>query len=340
MNQTEKSNTRDAGQLRAILEHAHMPSLLNAMVHLTGDIECIRGDFRSTKAMLGGAQLTASESEKSKLLDTACELLLRWQTESWEVAPVTRDAVREMMNFVTGEIIPDQYTNYALYELSLTDEDRPKMNETDSTDNFHVSVIGAGMSGLLAAIRLQEAGIPFTVFEKNSDVGGTWFENRYPGCRVDSPNHVYSYSFAPHDWPQHFSNQKTLLSYFDEIAEQFNLKRHIRFDSEVKEMRYNTTDNKWEVTVVSDGSTETHISNSVITAVGQLNRPKKPEIEGASTFAGPSFHSAEWDHSVDLRGKKGLHHWHRCLGIPVHAGSCKRSQSHDGVPTNATVGFD
>src|SRR5690606_18249439 len=92
---------------------------------------------------------------------------------------------------------------------------------------FPVAVIGAGMSGILAAIRLEEAGIPHVVFEKNTGVGGTWFENTYPGCRVDSPNHTYSYSFAPKDWPQHFSAQEVLHQYFDATATVHDVKARV-----------------------------------------------------------------------------------------------------------------
>ena len=100
------------------------------------------------------------------------------------------------------------------------------------------SIIGAGMSGLLAAHRLQQAGVPFVILEKNDDVGGTWFENTYPGCRVDNPNHNYSYSFAQrHDWPFHFSTQDVLLDYFRRCADAFGLREHIRFATEVRRGR-------------------------------------------------------------------------------------------------------
>ena len=94
-------------------------------------------------------------------------------------------------------------------------------------------VIGAGMSGLLAAHRLQQAGVDYLVVEKNADVGGTWLENRYPGCRVDVPNHLYSYSFAQRDdWPQHFSTQEVLLDYFRRCADDLDLRDHIRFETD------------------------------------------------------------------------------------------------------------
>ena len=123
-------------------------------------------------------------------------------------------------------------------ELAYRGEDRraPGWHKDDVAPDvdFRVVIIGAGMSGLLAAHRLQQAGVPFVILEKNDDVGGTWLENTYPGCRVDNPNHNYSYSFAQrHDWPLHFSTQDVLLDYFRRCADVFGLREHIRFATEV-----------------------------------------------------------------------------------------------------------
>ena len=111
------------------------------------------------------------------------------------------------------------------------------------------------MSGLLVAHRLQQAGIPFVILEKNADVGGTWYENSYPGCRVDNPNHNYSYSFAQrHDWPLHFSTQDVLLDYFRRCADAFGLREHIRFNTEVVSATWSENDLTWTVRVrPSDG---------------------------------------------------------------------------------------
>src|SRR5207237_10464363 len=136
--------------------------------------------------------------------------------------------------------------------------------------DFRVVIIGAGMSGLLAAHRLKDAGVEFVVLEKDDDVGGTWLENTYPGCRVDNPNHNYSYSFAQrHDWPYHFSTQDVLHDYFARCAETFDLRRHIRFGTEVIEAAWSDADNNWSVRVrTNTGEEETLTANAVISAVG------------------------------------------------------------------------
>ena len=143
-----------------------------------------------------------------------------------------------MMEFALGEPFSDGYFSLLLEELALPGEDLRapswRKDDIDPGRPFRVAVVGAGMSGLAAAHRLRQAGISVVIFEKNDDVGGTWLENRYPGCRVDVPNHLYSYSFAQRDdWPQQFSSQDVLLDYFRRCTDDLELRSHIRFGTEV-----------------------------------------------------------------------------------------------------------
>jgi 4-hydroxyacetophenone monooxygenase len=144
------------------------------------------------------------------------------------------------------------------------------------------------------------------VLDKNPDVGGTWFENTYPGCRVDIPNHYYSYSFAQRDdWPQFYSPQAELHRYFRECVDEFGIRETIRFGTEVTSIEFDDERATWTLCLAGPGGQEsTFEANAVISAVGQLNRPQLPSIEGRESFAGPAFHSARWDHDVDLAGKR------------------------------------
>ncbi|MEY3148502.1 MAG: hypothetical protein RL688_1721 [Actinomycetota bacterium] len=176
----------------------------------------------------------------------------------------------------------------------------------DSEREFNAIVIGAGMSGIAAAHRLRQAGISVTVLEKNEDVGGTWLENKYPGCRVDIQNHMYSYSFAQrHDWPYFFSPQQVLHQYFRDCAEQFDLLPIIKFNTEVESAVWEELSQQWVVTSIDDaGRRQISRANILVSAVGQLNRPNYPDIAGRESFAGDTFHSAQWDQSVDLSGRR------------------------------------
>ena len=171
---------------------------------------------------------------------------------------------------------------------------------------FRCAVIGAGASGLAAAHRLRQAGVAVTVFEKNADVGGTWLENVYPGCRVDVPNQLYSFSFAQtNDWASRFSAQPDLLAYLQATAKDLGLAECIRLASEVTEARFDDEGSTWTLTVRNgDGTELTEEFDGIVCAVGQLNRPSFPAIEGRERFSGPSFHSAAWDDTVELAGRR------------------------------------
>src|ERR1700750_1114082 len=128
---------------------------------------------------------------------------------------------------------------------------------------------------MLAAIQRAEAGIDHVVLEKNADVGGTWLENAYPGAGVDTPSHLYSYSFAPRRWSTHFGKRDEVLDYLRDVADGYDLRSVIRFDTEVAAAEYDEQRRRWTVTTTVGERLE---ADAVITAVGQLNRPKLPAV--------------------------------------------------------------
>jgi 4-hydroxyacetophenone monooxygenase len=143
------------------------------------------------------------------------------------------------------------------------------------------------------------------VIEKNAEVGGTWLENRYPGCGVDTPSYLYSFSFYPRQWSGHFGKRKELASYVQDMARDFDLLSSIRFGTEVVSAEYDEAAQRWRVvTVDAQGNREEIVANAVITAVGQLNRPSIPDLPGMDTFRGRLFHSARWPEDLDITGKK------------------------------------
>jgi len=302
--------TDDDGAIAAALQHAHVPSLLAALVHLTGDRTLIRGSIRPAAEFFGDPQGGITPPQQAEVRAMALDALRAYRDAGCPrpLAPPD-DAVREIVNFMVADTLPEPYTEFLRSELALRGEDpygQPAIERTPAAARagFRVLVIGAGMSGILAAIRLREAGIPCVVVEKNADVGGTWFENTYPGCRVDSPNHTYSYSFEPNDWPQHFSDQQTLLGYFRRVADQYGVRPLVRFNTEVEAAVFDEAAGCWRVTVRSGTATEVLTANAVIAATGQLNRPRWPDIPGREQFRGISFHSAQWQHGHDLAGKR------------------------------------
>jgi 4-hydroxyacetophenone monooxygenase len=299
----------DGVDLDAVLGEAHIPSLMVALVHLTGNTDHLTEARRPVYEVLGDGQGGLKPEDVQAIRDLAKQALGDLAAGKPLPPSPTPAQVRFMMDYVAGAEIPERYAPFLTEALSLdgVDPDRPTWNadEKQAAAGLKVIVIGAGMSGLLTGIRLQQAGIGFTILDKNPDVGGTWLENSYPGCRVDTPNHLYSLSFEPnHDWPQRYSTQDVLLRYFQRLADKYGLREHIRFGTRVEAAVFDEASATWSVKVEGPDGPETLTANAVISAVGQLNQPNFPEIPGRELFAGPSFHSARWDHAVDLKGKR------------------------------------
>jgi cation diffusion facilitator CzcD-associated flavoprotein CzcO len=170
-----------------------------------------------------------------------------------------------------------------------------------------VVIVGAGLSGLGMAMQLLRSGVTdFTVVERSDGVGGTWHDNTYPGAACDVPSHLYSFSFAPKcDWTRKFAGQPEILAYAEECVERFGLAPHLRLGTTVEEAVLDEPSGRWRVTVTGpDGTTEELGADALVLACGQLNRPWTPDLPGLAGFAGPAFHSARWDHHVELAGKR------------------------------------
>jgi 4-hydroxyacetophenone monooxygenase len=301
----------DLGSLDQALLSAHQPALAAALVQITGDTHWLRDAWKPAYVPLSRGDTGVPEAEQETFRAEARAALIGWFAGDRAIAlpNPSGDLLQKMMSFVAGADIPEGYGAFLTDELALSGSTKDPHWETPklkaAARRMHVLVVGAGMSGLLTGIRLAQAGIDFEIVEKNADVGGTWLENTYPGCRVDSSNHIYSYSFEPnHGWPQHFSTQPVLLDYFRGVADRHDLRKFIRFGTEVEEMLWDEHRAVWKVTLKTPAGTEKVEANAVITAVGQLNRPRLPDIKGRDRFAGPAFHSAQWRHDIDLTGKR------------------------------------
>ncbi|PID55207.1 MAG: monooxygenase [Gammaproteobacteria bacterium] len=171
----------------------------------------------------------------------------------------------------------------------------------DRQRNPTVVVIGAGMTGILLAIKLKEAGISDVhIFEKSHKVGGTWRENTYPGVACDVPAPMYTYSFEPNpNWSHLFAHGDEIQQYFEGVADKYGVTERVNFNESVTSCVYDNA--KWTVT---SSKGKTLVADFVINSTGILHHPKMPDIEGIATFRGSLFHTAQWDHSVELAGQR------------------------------------
>ncbi|KAL4816188.1 hypothetical protein BDW67DRAFT_185013 [Aspergillus spinulosporus] len=181
------------------------------------------------------------------------------------------------------------------------------MTDTQPSNRLRVTIIGAGVSGILMGVKILQQKhlsrhVDFHIYEKSPEVGGTWFENRYPGCACDVPSHLYQYSFAPNtDWSRFYATSSEIQSYLKAVVQRYNLNPHISLNSRVEHALWDQERGIWRVDIANHGTIETQI---LINAGGILNNPQIPSIPGLDTFRGPILHTAAWDHTVDIAGKR------------------------------------
>lgn len=255
-------------------------------------------------------QSLTDPSDVALLQSKAAEFLKSYRDHgAGELSVGPADRLHRSLNLAAGLEIPDSELELWLEQLALDPWARglgwQQKPSPERLNDFSVAVIGAGMGGLNAAVLLKQAGVPCVVIEKNSGVGGTWYENRYPGARVDSPSRCYTHIYGvDFEYPNPFCEQSENERYFNWVTDSFGIRENIEFDTEVKSVVWDDAAGLWEIKAVGpDGPREWH-ANAVISAVGFLSRPNLPDIEGMDEFAGPAFHTARWPADLNLAGKR------------------------------------
>ena len=298
----------DTQRIERLLEAADLPSLLTALAHATGDPGLVPGDLWLNPDLALQPDGGWDEQQMERARGLASSGLQHLMSSRAGADGPADGLVPSLIDWLTGTDLDDGYRRMLAEELAVTGDLRvPEPISGDGwppTDaDFPVAVIGAGMSGILAAHRLKQAGIDCVVLDKNGDVGGTWLENTYPGCRVDVFNHVYSYAGEQRpDWPEYHSSQPVLLDYFRDCARRWGIRDRIRFGVRVESLAWDDNRRHWLIRLETSSGTEEITAGAVVSAVGQLNRPLMPDIEGVDSFAGERFHSSAWRHDIDWEG--------------------------------------
>ena len=278
------------------------------LAQITGDDHWLQEPFlprRDTNLFhdeTGGLPTEIQDEVRSSARQVLQEL-----SDNSRQVPLEVDVERftRMMRVCVAEDVAPEYAPMLLEELGFVNRDVRWATPPVLPTGFKILIIGAGFAGICAAIKLQALGIPYVVVEKNSDIGGTWFDNNYPDAGVDTPNHFYSYSFAPNTkWKHYFSKRADIWQYARDVAEKFDVVSSIQFSTEVHALQWNMKSQAWTATIANDSHSRTEEFSAVITAVGQLNRPNLAPAIGIEHFNGTWFHSAHWNHNADLRGKR------------------------------------
>ncbi|MCL2582199.1 MAG: NAD(P)/FAD-dependent oxidoreductase [Streptosporangiales bacterium] len=297
-------------QLRDAAAHADPMALRGLLYQLTGDEEAAATRVTGQSGI--DASRPASEEDIALLRAKAFAFLKNLRDSGGTpgaggIGPLDRLprslALAAGVPEVPAEDLPLWLEEFALdpYARGL-DWNGPRPGRADG---FGVIVIGAGMGGLNAAVQLKHAGIAFTVLEKNAGVGGTWFENRYPGARVDSASRAYAHIFGvDFVFSGPYCAREENQRYFDWIADSFGIRNSIVFGTEVVSLTWDENGSAWEILAKGPEGQRTWRANAVISAVGLLSRPNVPALPGAGDFRGPAFHSARWPDGLGHEGKR------------------------------------
>jgi len=302
----------DQAALRAALQQADIRVLLMSLVHITGETEWldrvepfIQAQFMGGAKNPQGTGASIPDELKQQIRERMLEVIL---ANPHPADPPTPQQMQRMMSICVGEPVGDEFLPLVLEQSGFTGLQGVDLSARAKPPvGFKVLVIGAGMAGICAGIRLGEAGYDYEVIERNEEVGGTWWENTYPGVAVDTPSHFYSYSFElSNEWPHFFSRGEKVENYLQHCADKFGVRKRTRFNTEATDFIWDEARQQWRITLRDrhTGAGTIREVDAVISAVGALNRPAYPKIPGLDTFAGPMVHTARWDHSLDVRGKR------------------------------------
>ncbi|MGD9958352.1 FAD-dependent oxidoreductase [Nocardioides sp.] len=288
--------------------------LRGLLYQLTGD-EMLASDIPvdEVRAPLAGMTKTVADPDAIATIREKAATFLKAHRDAGapdlSIGPVER--LRHSLSLSAGTEVPE--AEFEMWQEQLAVDPYARGLEwsaepsPERLGSFLVVVIGAGMAGLNAAVQLRHAGIPFIVIDKNPQVGGTWFENRYPGCRVDTPSRGYTHIFgANFPYPSPFCPQEENEKYVNWVADNFELREHMVHNTEVTSVIWDEDDSTWQISANGPDGARSWRAQVVITAVGLLSRPNVPAIAGIERFEGPAFHTARWPagEAGDMKGKR------------------------------------
>ncbi|HTA02509.1 MAG TPA: NAD(P)/FAD-dependent oxidoreductase [Streptosporangiaceae bacterium] len=298
----------DDNQLRDALSVANLPTLLLVLARLTGDPKWLEDPYRPSRTIAldendsGGF----SEARQAEIRAAMLAVLREERDDPRSLPPPAEDQIIRMLSISLGDLIPPEYAPVLAEEGLFRAARWQELGAIEGSARTRVLVIGAGFSGICAGLALRRLGLDFTIVERNPDVGGTWLQNNYPGAAVDTPSHLYSYSFAPQaGWSRFYPRQPELLGYLRATARDAGLYPSIQFDTAVVSATWDEPSASWIVRTRSAAGQDGELRAEVlISAVGLFNQPELPDIPGLTTFPGPAFHASRWDHRADLAGKR------------------------------------
>ena len=303
------NSLKDPEKLMSLLKEADIATLSLVLSHVTSDLSYVN----KIKPFVKGAfdySVNVPEDDAHFIRGKLIEVLQKITNKNNnlnDINNVKEEYLSYIMSAGVGAEIKDEYIPMMKEELGFNDNsirDKPINDIKKHESKPNVLIIGSGLCGILAGIKLSKAEIPFIIVEKNDSIGGTWYENTYPGCGVDTPNHVYAYSFEPSfHWEEFYSKRDAILNYLKKCVKKYNLFDHIQLNTMVESTVFNEITKSWDTSIVCNNKKSILNSNIVISAVGQLNKPSIPNIKGIGEFNGPIIHTGAWNDNFDYKDK-------------------------------------
>jgi 4-hydroxyacetophenone monooxygenase len=297
----------DTDELDAALADADLRVLLMCLYHVSGDHRWLEPPFQPARdvRLIADERAGFDDEVADRIGQAARELLTGDEPIRPAVVDPGDELMLEMMRWCTNDRIADDYAAMFREDLGLADRSVRWAGPPPAVIDRHVLVIGAGATGIILGKRLLELGVPFTIVERADEVGGTWRDNVYPGAAVDTPNHAYSFSTGSrYRWSRNFSPQPELYDYLRRKADEYGIRAHVRFGTEVTSAAWDDGACRWRVSLRTEEGTDDIVVNDIVSAIGPFGRPKLPDVDGIDDFEGPVFHTSQWPDGLDLTGKR------------------------------------
>lgn len=297
----------DPDALRAHLLEADPGVLVAVLAQMTGDVTAI-DRYAAKISYVPDPPERAGTTDPQTAQELADEIIAALGAERRPDAPAPddREFFAALLPVALGGEVDDEQVDLLLEQGGFRPSAPTLPRTVPIPQTTTVAIVGAGLAGIAVALSAAEEGVSFTVYDRNDEVGGTWLTTTYPGIGVDTPSAYYSLSREVNpEWSNYYPQGAEYQAYLVKLADKHDLRRHIRFRTEVTALHWDEQQHHWEIhTRRTDGTESVDHARVVVTAAGYLNRPRFPDIEGRDTFAGTSIHSARWDPELDLTGKK------------------------------------
>ncbi|MBM3491799.1 MAG: NAD(P)/FAD-dependent oxidoreductase [Alphaproteobacteria bacterium] len=295
--------------LRRAVAEADLRALLMVVFHLSGERKWLQRPYLPGRdvRIIAPEDAGLGPAAQIAIRQAAVELLLARAGERPAVGDPGDALMLEMMRVCMAEDIAADYAPMMREELGFAARDA-QWRQAPSVPRlaaWRVLIVGAGASGMILGARLKRLGIPFVIVEQAGEVGGTWRENRYPGCGVDTPNHAYSFSLGPrYPWSAYFSPRSEIQDYLCRTADELGLREHIRFNECVSQAHWDVAGRCWRVALRTAAGERQATANALVSAVGQFGVPHIPDLPGLAGYQGRAFHTSQWPDGLDLAGKR------------------------------------